>query len=186
MHHILIVDDNTKLCRSLSRNFTQYDYTCSSAQDMSSALRIFLDEEIDLVLLDVRLGEENGLDLLQQLAELNNNLPVIMITAFATVEAAVQSIKFGAFDYIQKPINFKKLLKIVENALQLQVLKDENEKLKHRLHELSTPIISNNPEILKLCRKAKKLAPTELPILIYGESGTGKELIADYIHGNSN
>jgi two-component system response regulator AtoC len=186
MHHILIVDDNVKLCHGLSRNFTQYEYTCFSAHDTSSALRIFLDEEIDLVLLDVRLGEENGLDLMQQLRELNHNLPVIMITAFATVEAAVQSIKFGAFDYIQKPINFKKLLKIVENALQLLVLKNENDRLKHRLHELSTPIISNNPEILKLRRKAQKLAPTELPILIYGESGTGKELIADYIHRNSN
>jgi DNA-binding NtrC family response regulator len=185
MHHILIVDDNIKLCNSLSRNFTQYEYTCSAAHDTSSALRIYLDEEIDLVLLDVRLGGENGLDLLQQLKELNHNLPVIMITAFATVEAAVQSIKFGAFDYIQKPINFKKLLKNVENALQLLVLKKENDRLKHRLHELSTPIISNNPEMLKLRRKAQKLAPTELPILIYGESGTGKELIADYIHSNS-
>jgi two-component system response regulator AtoC len=186
MHHILIVDDNVKLCHSLSRNFTQYEYTCYTAYDTSSALRIYLDEEIDLVLLDVRLGEENGLDLMQQLRELNHDLPVIMITAFATVEAAVQSIKFGAFDYIQKPINFKKLLKIVENALQLLVLKNENDRLKNRLHELSTPIISNNPEMLKLHRKAQKLAPTELPILIYGESGTGKELIADYIHRNSN
>jgi len=185
MHQILIVDDITKLCHSLSRNFTQYEYTCFTAENSSAALNIFLNNEIDLVLLDVRLGEENGLDLLQQLMDLDKNLPVIMITAFATVEAAVRSIKVGAFDYIQKPINFKKLLKIVENALQLSELRVENEKLKHRLYEFSEPIVSNNPEILKLGSKAKKLAPTELPILIYGESGTGKELIADFIHANS-
>lgn len=185
MHHILIVDDNTKLCHSLSRNFTQYDYTCFTAQNSRAALDIFLNNEIELVLLDVRLGEENGIELLEQLLDLDGNLPVIMITAFATVEAAVRSIKIGAFDYIQKPINFKKLHKIVENALQLSDLRIENEKLKNRLHELSEPIVSNNPEILKLGKKTKKLAPTELPILIYGESGTGKELIADFIHANS-
>lgn len=185
MHRILVVDDITTLCKSLTRNFTQYGYTCFTAQNSRAALDIFLNNEIDLVLLDVRLGEENGIELLQQLLDLNSNLPVIMITAFATVEAAVRSIKVGAFDYIQKPINFKKLLKIVENALQLLDLRVENERLKNRLHELGAPIISNNPDMLKLGRKAKKLAPTELPILIYGESGTGKELIADFIHSNS-
>lgn len=185
MHRILVVDDITTLCKSLTRNFTQYGYTCFTAQNSRAALDIFLNNEVDLVLLDVRLGEENGIELLQQLLDLNSNLPVIMITAFATVEAAVRSIKVGAFDYIQKPINFKKLLKIVENALQLLDLRVENERLKNRLHELGAPIISNNPDMLKLGRKAKKLAPTELPILIYGESGTGKELIADFIHSNS-
>jgi len=185
MHRILVVDDITTLCKSLTRNFTQYGYTCFTAQNSRVALDIFLNNEVDLVLLDVRLGEENGIELLQQLLDLNSNLPVIMITAFATVEAAVRSIKVGAFDYIQKPINFKKLLKIVENALQLLDLRVENERLKNRLHELGAPIISNNPDMLKLGRKAKKLAPTELPILIYGESGTGKELIADFIHSNS-
>jgi DNA-binding NtrC family response regulator len=158
MHRLLIVDDNTKLCNSLSRNFIQYEYGCLTAQNSAAALRIFLNNEIDLVLLDVRLGEENGLDLLEQLVELDKNLPVIMITAFATVEAAVRSIKIGAFDYIQKPINFKKLLIIVENALRLSNLKVENERLKHRLDALSEPIVSNNPEILKLCSKARKLA----------------------------
>ena len=108
-----------------------------------------------------------------------------MITGYASIESAVQSIKIGAYDYIQKPLDFNKLLKIIENAVRLSELKEENRNLKERLIEKAPKIITQNSRMLELYEKAKKLAATDIPVLICGENGTGKEIIADFIHVNS-
>jgi DNA-binding NtrC family response regulator len=108
-----------------------------------------------------------------------------MITGYGSIDTAVQSIKLGAFDYVTKPLDFDKLVKIVENAVKVSNLIEENDRLKDRLIELSPQVISQSKAMLELCEKAEKLAMTDLSILITGENGTGKEIIADFIHANS-
>jgi len=182
---ILIVDDKIRVCESLGQNFEQLGYTCKYATNGSEAISKFLNDSFSAVILDVKLGDENGIDILKSLVGLNSNVPVIMITAFATIETAVESIKIGAYDYLQKPINFDRLVKVVENAIRLKELQEENLKFRNMLSDFSTRLITKNKVMLELCRKAKQLAATDLPVLIYGESGTGKELLADFIHSYS-
>ena len=181
----MIVDDKIKVCESLAQNFEQLGYICHSATNISEAINTYLNQKIDVVILDIKLGDEDGIEALKQLRSLNDKVPVIMITAYGTIETAVESIKLGAFDYLQKPINFDKLVKVVANTIRLKVLDEENNKLRRKLIDFLPPLISHNKEMIEICRKAKQLAATDLPILICGESGTGKELLADFIHSYS-
>ena len=183
---ILIIDDKLSLCKSLAQNFRELGYTAYYAANEAEAIDIFLTQPINVAILDIRLGEENGIDVLKHLFTLNAAVPVIMMTAYATIETAVESIKMGAFDFIQKPIAFGKLLKVVENALKLSDLEEENQQYKERLIRFtSDQMVTQDTATLGLCQKAIRLASTDLPILLQGESGTGKELMADYIHANS-
>jgi two-component system response regulator AtoC len=183
---ILIIDDKIKLCKTLSQTFEQLGYDTFYATTGQEAIGVFSQHPIHVVLLDIMLGEENGIDILNQLLLLRKNIPVIIITGYASVETAVQSLKLGAFDYVKKPLDFEQLVKIVENAVQMSHLREENQQLKnHLIGELSPRIITQNPEMLEVCHTAKKLATTNLPVLICGENGTGKEVVADFIHFNS-
>jgi DNA-binding NtrC family response regulator len=105
-----------------------------------------------------------------------------MITGFAAIKGAVQAIKMGALDYIKKPIDFEELLALVERAINISSLKEENQSLKSTIASLSPKIITKNSHMIEVIQKARKLAQTDLPVLIYGENGTGKELLADFIH----
>ena len=103
---ILIIDDKLTLCKSLVQNFHELGYLAYYAANESEAIDLFLKHPINVVLLDIRLGEEDGMDVLKHLLPLNGKVPIIMMTAYATIDMAVESIKMGAFDFIQKPINF--------------------------------------------------------------------------------
>lgn len=182
---ILIVDDNAFFCKSLAENLRRHDYLSTSVGDSQSAVRALLADDYPVVLLDVMLKNESGIDLLRRLRELRKSVNVIMITGHATIESAVEAIKIGAFDYVQKPVKFEKLLKIVQNASQMASLSKENRILKERLSDFSPQVITRTPEMLRLLDTAVRLAQTNLPVLITGENGTGKEIIADFIHFNS-
>jgi DNA-binding NtrC family response regulator len=182
---ILIIDDKIKVCKSLAQNFEHLDYRTLIATNSREALTAFSASRADVVLLDIMLGEESGIDLLKKLQAVDKTVPVIMITAFASVETAVLSLKLGAFDYVKKPLDFDELLKTVEKALEFSKLREENSNLKSRLRELSATIVTDDPLMIALRNKVERLAATELPILIGGESGTGKEVFADYIHAAS-
>ena len=106
---ILVIDDKVKLCKSLAQNFNQRGYQTLYATTSREALGLFSQHHIHVVLLDVMLGEENGIDILKELLILNKDVPVIMITGYGSIDTAVQSIKLGAFDYVTKPLNFSKL-----------------------------------------------------------------------------
>ena len=108
---LLIVDDNAKLCRSLARNFEHVGFSTSIATCAQEAVSRFSATRMDAVLLDIMLGDESGIDVLTRLLAVDKNVPVIMITAYASVESAVQSLKLGAFDYVKKPLDFDELLK---------------------------------------------------------------------------
>ncbi|MGL1892989.1 MAG: sigma-54 dependent transcriptional regulator [Spirochaetaceae bacterium] len=182
---ILIIDDNIKLCKSLCRNFEHIGYSVSYKTNSEESLIELKNSHPDVVLLDVALGDEDGIELLKQIKDYDFHLPVIMITGFGTIEIAVEAIKLGAFDFIQKPLEFNKLLIIVENASKMRLLNIENSNLKQKVKVLSPQIISENQLITDILLKAKKLSTTDFPILIQGESGTGKEGLAEYIHNNS-
>jgi two-component system, NtrC family, response regulator AtoC len=182
---LLIVDDNAKLCRSLARNFEHMGFSASIATCAQEAISRLSATRMDAVLLDIMLGEESGIDVLTKLLAVDKNVPVIMITAYASVESAVQSLKLGAFDYVKKPLDFDELLKTVQKACEFSRLRDENIRLRNRLKEMSATIVTNDPRMETLLRKMEKLAATDLPVLICGESGTGKEVVADYIHAAS-
>ncbi len=183
--NILIVDDKVKLCKSLAWNFEHVGYKASTATCAQEALAVFSSNRIGVVLLDIMLGEESGIDILKRLLAIDKNVPVIMITAYASIETAVQSIKLGAFDYVKKPLDFDELLKTVVKACEFSKLREENVQLRTRLKEMSATIVTQDPRMLELCRKVERLAGTDLPVLICGESGTGKEIVADFTHAGS-
>lgn len=182
---ILIIDDNIKLCKSLAQNFDQLGYRSHYAENSAKAFDILSQHPVGVVLLDIVLGKEDGVDVLERLLSWNSKLPVIMITGYGSIETAVKSVKLGAFDYVQKPLDFNNILKIVENALRVANLKSENQRLKNRIVALTDRIITHSRKMIDVCNKAKRLAETDIPILIIGENGTGKELLANFIHNNS-
>ena len=182
---ILIIDDNATLCNTLAQTFQQLGYQAFSALNSVEATHVISQRQIQVVLLDIMLGDEDGIDVLQQLLRLRQSLPVIMITGYASIESAVQSIKLGAFDYVKKPLDFEHLVKVVENALQISSPKEPPRADSGHTSEPVSPIITQHPAMLEVCQKAQKLAATDLPVLLLGENGTGKEVVADFIHANS-
>jgi DNA-binding NtrC family response regulator len=180
---VLIVDDHPPVCASLRENLSMRNYRVSVAYNSREALKLLRIENQDLMLLDVRLGEENGVSLLPRILEIDPSLPVIVITGYGTVEIAVESIKRGAFDYLEKPIKIEKLLKTMENALYMSRLERENSLFRKSV--LGLPIATESAVMRDMLLRARKLAASNLPILVYGESGTGKELLAEMIHAES-
>ncbi len=185
LREILIVEDNRKLCESLARSFEIRNIQTLFSFSSQDALRTFTSENIHVVLLDLRLGEEDGMDVLRQLLKIRPAAKIIIITAYGTIENAVQAIREGAYDYIQKPIKFEKLLRVVINAFESVELSGENSRLRRMVVSRSANIITQNSAMNELLEKAQKVAATNIPVLITGESGTGKELLAEFIHLNS-
>jgi len=181
---LLIVDDNIEVCKSLIFNFQRHDYVMTYALNQADALTSFIEQPTDAILVDLRLGEENGIDLLRHLLCLSPQTPIIMLTGYATVQTAVEAIKLGAYDFVEKPVNFQKLYTLVEQAIQRAELARQTSQ-QTKSDDISAKIITKNPAMIELFVKARKLANSTIPILIFGESGTGKELIADFIHAHS-
>ena len=182
---ILIIDDKVKLSQSLAKNFEQRGYQTFCAANRAQGLALCAEQPINVVLLDIMLGDDNGLEVLQQLLLQHKHLPVIMITGYGSIDTAVQAIKLGACDYVTKPLEFEKLLALVENALHRARFGSESRQAQHPPGGEAPQIITQNKRMLELYAKAQKLAVTDLPILLTGENGTGKEIIADFIHRHS-
>jgi DNA-binding NtrC family response regulator len=140
---------------------------------------------IEIVLLDIVLGTEDGLQVLKQIIVCNPQLPIIMITGYGSIETAVKAVKIGAFDYVQKPLNFNKLLNIIESATKLATSKKKGRRFKQNINKFSAHILTQHPKMFELCNKAQRIAATDMPVLILGENGTGKELLAHFIHNHS-
>ena len=182
-HTILVADDEEKIRKVLKINLKN-KYRVILAQNGSEAIEYLKNEVVHLVLTDLRMPEQDGLDLLQYVRKYHKHIPVIIVTAFGSVENAVQAMKMGTYDYILKPIKIIELQRLIEKALHYAQLLSENVQLKERLkkYEGFREIITVNPKMQALLEILKQVAATPATVLIEGESGTGKQLIAASVH----
>ncbi len=181
---LLIVDDEKNIRRSIKMICEGEGYRVLQAEDAAAALNVMQDDPADLVLLDINMPGVGGLELLQTLREKWPDLLVIMISGFATIENAVTATRYGAYDFIEKPIHKEKLLLAVKNALKSRSLERENRSLKKQF-DSRYAIIGRSDALQAVLKQIERVAPTEGRVLILGESGTGKELLARAIHENS-
>lgn len=184
---ILVVDDDDAHRTMLRTLLGGWGYEISEADDGSIAVEAVKRSPFDLVLMDIRMLKVSGIEALDQIKVFNPVIPVIIMTAFSSVETAVQALKKGAYDYLTKPLDFDKLKLTIERAMEHTQLKEENRLLKENLgkHFDRQNIIGNSTAMSRLLQTVAQVAPSEATVLISGESGTGKELIAGAIHFNS-
>lgn len=184
---ILVIDDDTSLRRVLEYNLQQEGYEVQAASSGEEGLYYFGQSKPNLVITDMKMSGMDGLMVLRSVKERSPETLVIIITAFGSVDIAVEAMKAGAYDYITKPFNRDELKLAVEKALQFSGLTEENKRLKSELSDkvdLRT-IVGTSKEMEKVFDVLRKVSDTEAPVMITGESGTGKELIARSIHTNS-
>lgn len=184
---ILIVDDEQSVRNSLQKWFIAEGFKVSTAKNADEAMTTFRGQSIDLVLLDIKMPGMNGIEFNRWIRSQNPDIIVIMMTAFASVDTAVEALKDGAYDYVAKPVDPDDLTHIVRNALEKRQLANENTQLKQQLAALSMPedIIGESPKIKHVLEMVAAVANTDATVMIRGESGTGKELVARAIHSNS-
>ena len=184
---ILVIDDDNSLRRVLEYNLQEEGYDVKAASSGEEGLYWFGQSKPDLVITDMKMTGMDGLMVLKSIKERSPETLVIIITAFGTVDVAVEAMKNGAYDYITKPFNRDELKLTVKKALQFNGLTEENRRLKSELTDKADfrTIVGSSKEMEKVFDVIRKVADTEAAILITGESGTGKELVARSIHNNS-
>jgi two-component system response regulator HydG len=184
---ILVVDDDQAHRTMLRTLLGGWGYTIDEADDGQSAIEAVHRKPYDLILMDIRMVKVSGLEALQEIKRFNPAIPIIIMTAFASVETAVKALKEGAYDYLTKPLDFDELKIIMERAMDHSRLKEENRILRDTMAAQfdRRNIIGRSPAMTMLLESVAQVAPSEATVLITGESGTGKEMIAGAIHFNS-
>ena len=184
---ILIVDDEESVRDSLFNWFIEDGYHVECAEDARKALTLLESEEFDIILADIKMPGMDGLEMLKRIKALRKDSIVIMMTAFATVDTAVQAIKDGAFDYVTKPFDPDDLSHLIRNASKQIVLSEENEILKVKVISLENveDLIGSSEAMKNVLHQIESVAQSNASVIITGESGTGKELVARAIHANS-
>ena len=185
---VLIVDDEEDTVQALNIGLKDTGYLIKTTTKFNEAINILRSEEMDVVVTDLKLKDGNGLEILNFVQENGLNISVIIITAYGSVESAVEAIRGGAYDYLVKPFRISELKKLLTRLNETILLRRENELLKQRLKAAPEipKLIGVNPKFRQLLDLVKQIAPSKSTILIVGETGTGKEMIAQTIHGYSN
>ena len=187
METILIVEDKESMAEMLRETLESEGYRVISATDGAEGIRLLKEDRVDLVLTDLKLPKKDGMGVLNASKEENQLIPVIVMTAFGSIEIAVDAMKGGAFDFITKPFDTDHLLVLIKRALENQRLHTENILLKEEfVSRFGFPrIIGKSDKISSVAQMVQKVAPTKSTVLLLGESGTGKELFARAIHNLS-
>jgi DNA-binding NtrC family response regulator len=182
--HILVVDDEPVQREMVSGFLKKQGFEVIAAESGERALELFRQDAFDLILSDQKMADMSGLELLRAVHNINPETPVILITAFGTVETAVTALKQGAIDYLTKPLNLEELLHRIQQANDRHRILNENRELREALTERHRieGIIGESGPMLEVLSLVRRVAPSEATVLIRGENGTGKELIAKAIH----
>jgi DNA-binding NtrC family response regulator len=187
MPAILIVEDEAKMRRLLELNLGDDGFTTLSAEDAETGLKLLRENPVDLVLTDLKLPGMSGLEFLQTIKQHNAALPVVVMTAFGSVETAVEAMKGGASDYVLKPFSLTEMRMVIHKELDVHNLREENRSLREALGKrYSHPnIVARSPRMQEVLATVERVAPTNSTVLLGGESGVGKDLIARAIHEKS-
>ena len=187
MPAILIVEDEVKMRRLLELNLGEDGFTTFSAGDAETGLKLLRENPVDLVVTDLKLPGMNGLEFLQAVKRQNAALPVVVMTAFGSVETAVEAMKAGASDYVLKPFSLSEMRMVIHKELDVRNLREENRSLREALgKKYSHPnIVARSAKMQEVLATVERVAPTNSTVLLGGESGVGKDLIARAIHEKS-
>jgi two-component system response regulator HydG len=184
---ILVVDDERSHRTMLKAVLTKEGYDIAEADDGVSAIKAVENDSFDLILMDIRMTDLDGIEAMREIKRTSPSIPVIMMTAYASIKTAVEALKSGAYDYLTKPLDVEELKILIQKALEHYRLHEENILLKERLADRFdfSEIIGRSRPMRALFETLSMIAPSDATVLIYGESGTGKELVANAIHQNS-
>ncbi len=183
MKKILVIDDEKEMLESFKKILSyREDYHIKLLSNPGDALKLLAKEKFDMVLTDLKMGEISGMDVLSASLKYNPGCLVILISGYGTIESSVEAVKMGAFDFIEKPFNSKKLFETIDRGF---ALREEKMGMSHEEPEEFKSIIHNSKKMKNVLDLVKKIAPSNMNVLIIGESGTGKELIARAVHSLS-
>jgi DNA-binding NtrC family response regulator len=185
---ILVVDDERSVRTSLREWFLEDGFRVETAEDGHEALRVMGSGAFDVFIVDLKMPGMDGITLQKRILEADPHATVILLTAYASVETAVEALKLGAFDYVTKPVDPDELSNLVRNALRQRDLSEENVRLREQVSELNlpAPIVGESPGMKRILEMIGTVAESDSTVVVLGESGTGKELIARAIHAQSN
>lgn len=185
MAKILVIDDQRSIRNTLKDILELEGYEVELAENGKDGMEIFLESKYDLVLSDIKMPEMDGLEVLSKIMEVHSDVPVVMISGHGNIDTAVESIKKGAYDFIEKPLDLNRLLITVKNALEKKELVVETKKLKKKVAR-RYEMIGTSEAMMKMKSVIDKVASTDARVLILGANGTGKELVARALHEQSN
>ncbi|MBK8218134.1 MAG: sigma-54-dependent Fis family transcriptional regulator [Myxococcales bacterium] len=184
---ILVVDDDTDFCAELARTLGRRGYEATTSVDPDEALALARDGDFDLVLTDLRIGRKSGIELCRRIASVRPDVPVVVVTGFGSMEAAVETLRAGAFDFMTKPFSPAQLELAVKRALDKRRLEREVKRLRSEVAGArpSSRVVGRSRPILDVLELVARVSSTDATVLVTGESGTGKELVARAIHESS-
>jgi two-component system response regulator AtoC len=184
---ILIIDDDRSLCEVLESELRRREFEVTWFTDPHAAIAVFEREDFGLAITDVNMAGMNGVELCKQLVGRREDMPVIVITAYANMETAIAAIRAGAYDFVTKPFDMDELALTIERALRHRALREEVKRLRKEVDSTQRfeEILGTSAAMLKMCELITRVADTETTVLITGESGTGKELVAKALHTKS-
>lgn len=186
MSKILVIDDERAIRRALREILEFEDFEVDEAEDGKEGVEKASAEEYDIIFCDIKMPKLDGMEVLEALAEANVEAPVIMISGHGNIDTAVQAIKKGAFDFIEKPLDLNRILVTIRNAKDRTVLVEERKVLKKTVQKFKgSAIVGETPEIVHIKEMIEKVAPSDARVLITGGNGTGKELVARSLHDYS-
>lgn len=185
MINILVIDDEESIRNTLKEILEYEDYKVELAEDGIKGVELFNSSKFDLVMCDIKMPKMDGIEVLEKIIEISPDVPIVMISGHGTVETAVEAIKKGAYDFIQKPLDLNRLLITIRNAMDKSTLITETKVLKRKVSK-TYEMIGESKALTKVKDMIEKVAPTDARVLITGSNGTGKELVARWLHEKSN
>lgn len=184
MPNILVIDDEQSIRNTLKEVLEYEKHTVDLAIDGMEALELFRNNQYDIVLCDIKMPKMDGIEVLEKIFEISTEVPVIMISGHGNIDTAVEAIKKGAFDFLEKPLDLNRLLITIRNALDKSTLITETRVLKRKVSK-THEMIGDSKAISKVKEMIERVAPTDARVLITGDNGTGKELVARWLHEKS-